>query len=68
VFPALQVLVSTTQLMMEGTILMPALLAAIKNEDCAAFAVNFSRFESFDGTMSPAMKIKRIVGRVNIGH
>jgi hypothetical protein len=58
-FPELQALVRTTALIIEGTTLIPALVAAITNGDSAAVPVDLRRLGSLEGTMSPTMKIDR---------
>jgi hypothetical protein len=50
-----------TALIIEGTTLIPALVAAITNGLCAAVPVDFKRFGSVDGTISPIMNIERTI-------
>lgn len=64
-FPALHALVNTTALIIEGTILTPALLAAMTNGDCAAVPVDLKSSLSFDGTIMPTMKIERTMEQIN---
>jgi len=58
-FPEDQALVKTTALMMEGTTLIQARVAAITKGDCAAVPVDLRRLGSSDGTTRPIMKIVR---------
>ena len=60
--PALQALVKTIAFIIDGTTLMPALVAAITNGDCAAIPVDLRRLGSFEGTTSPTMKVERTEG------
>lgn len=47
----------TTALMIEGTTLMPALVAAMTKGDSAAVPLDRSRSGSLDGTTRPTMKM-----------
>jgi len=50
--------------MIEGTALTPARVAAMTNDDWAAFSVDLRRFSSLEGTIIPTMKIERTM-RIN---
>lgn len=56
-FPDDHALVKTTALIIEGTILIPARLAAITKGDAAAVPDELSRFSSVLGTTRPTMNM-----------
>lgn len=56
-FPDDHALVNTTALIIEGTILIPARLAAITKGDAAAVPDELSRFSSVLGTTRPTMNM-----------
>ena len=64
--PELHALVKTTKLIIDGTTLMPAFVAAITKGDCAAVPVERKRSGSLEGTSKPTMKIERTTIRNNI--
>lgn len=63
-FPELHALVNTTALIMEGTTLIPARVAAITKGDSDAVPEDLRRSLSLDGTISPTMKIESTVSSV----
>lgn len=57
-FPEDQAEVITTALMIDGTTLIPALVAAITNGDVEAVPLEWPSSGSFEGTRRPTMKIE----------